>query len=197
MHMHIHMQVCTYRRASASVLSGGGFSTESGAAMRPLIPALSFTLTFTLTPTFTITNPHPYLHLLSPRPWPRPWPRPGAAMQQLIDLHAMLDQLDVRDDHLCEERGLRATQELLREALLRPPNPNPSPYPNPNPRLTLTLPQPSPNPNPNPNQALLRPLKRIWDEHSRSWFCGVKIRPEDQALYVRSGKRKGGIIDVE
>ena len=41
------------RRASASVLSGGGFSTES-----------------------------------------------GAAMQQLIDLHAMLEQLDVRDDHL-------------------------------------------------------------------------------------------------
>ena len=61
-------------------------------------------------------------------------------MQQLIDLHSMLVQLDVRDhhlcalpltrpmcphpnpkpeqvrdDHLCEERGLRATQELLRE----------------------------------------------------------------------------------
>ncbi len=62
-------------------------------------------------------------------------------MQQLIDLHAMLDQLDVRDDHLCEERGLRATQELLREALLRPPNPYPaaSTYPNPNPNpITLT-----------------------------------------------------------
>ena len=69
-------------------------------------------------------------------------------------------QLDVRDDHLCEERGLRATQELLREKLLRP-------------------------------------LKRIWDEHSRSWCCGVKIRPEDQALYGQRRKRKGGIIDVE
>ena len=95
----------------------------------------------------------------------------------------------MRDDHLCEERGLRATQELLREKLLRP-------------------------------------LKRIWDEHSRSWCCGVKIRPEDQALYGQltltliltltltliltltltlthqalygqRRKRKGGIIDVE
>ena len=74
---------------------------------------------------------------------------------------ALSEQLDVRDDHLCEERGLRATQELLREALLRP-------------------------------------LKRIWDEHARSWFCGVKIRPEDQALYVRRGcNRRRGIIDVE
>ena len=70
-------------------------------------------------------------------------------------------QLDVRDDHLCEERGLRATQELLRDSLLRP-------------------------------------LKRIWDEHARSWFCGVKIRPEDQALYGKArNRRKGGIIDVE
>ena len=66
MHMHMHMcmhmhmltctcacHMCTYRRASASVLSGGGFSTESGAAMQPLIPALSFTPTLTLTPTLT------------------------------------------------------------------------------------------------------------------------------------------------
>ena len=81
-----------------------------------------------------------------PHPAPNPKPKPKP------------DQ--VRDDHLCEERGLRATQELLREKLLRP-------------------------------------LKRIWDEHSRSWCCGVKIRPEDQALYGQRRKRKGGIIDVE
>ena len=49
------MHMCTYRRASASVLSGGGFSTESGAAMQPLIPALSFTPTFTRT--FTLYQP--------------------------------------------------------------------------------------------------------------------------------------------
>ena len=69
-------------------------------------------------------------------------------------------QLDVRDDHLCEERGLRATQEVLQ-------------------------------------QKLLQPLRRVWDEHARTWFCGTHIRPEDQAMYLRRGcsRRKGGLID--
>ena len=41
-------------------------------------------------------------------------------MQQLLDLQEVLSTLDVRDDHLCEERGERFTQEALRESLLSP-----------------------------------------------------------------------------
>ena len=44
----------------------------------------------------------------------------GQLMQQLLDLQEVLSTLDVRDDHLCEERGERFTQETLREALLTP-----------------------------------------------------------------------------
>ena len=43
-------------------------------------------------------------------------------MQQLIDLQGMLEKLDVRDDHLCEERGLRPTQEALRSSLHAAPS---------------------------------------------------------------------------
>ena len=44
----------------------------------------------------------------------------GLAMQQMLDLQRMVCALDVRDDHLCEERGLQFTQERLRESLLEP-----------------------------------------------------------------------------
>ncbi len=44
----------------------------------------------------------------------------GRLMQQLLDLQHVLLTLDVRDDHLCEERGERPTQEMLRDALLTP-----------------------------------------------------------------------------
>ena len=83
-------------------------------------------------------------------------------MQQLIDLQGMLEKLDVRDDHLCEERGLRPTQEALRSSLLHP-------------------------------------MRRLWDEHARSWFCGVKIDPSDAALYLnkrnKRSRRQGGLIE--
>ena len=41
--------------------------------------------------------------------------------------------------------------------------------------------------------AVLQPLRRVWDEHARTWFCGTRIRPEDQAMYLRRGcsRRKG------
>ncbi|EOD39423.1 hypothetical protein EMIHUDRAFT_199867 [Emiliania huxleyi CCMP1516] len=44
----------------------------------------------------------------------------GRLMQQLIDLDGALSRLDVRDDHLSEERGLTFSQGRLRDALLRP-----------------------------------------------------------------------------
>jgi hypothetical protein len=46
----------------------------------------------------------------------------GRLMQQLLDLQGLCSSLDVRDDHLCEERGERFTQEALREAFLMPIN---------------------------------------------------------------------------
>ena len=45
----------------------------------------------------------------------------GRLMQQLIDLHELIDlHADVRDDHLCEERGGRFSQQALQDALLTP-----------------------------------------------------------------------------
>ena len=45
----------------------------------------------------------------------------GRLMQLLIDLHNLCATVDqARDDHLCEERGERFTQEALRESLLSP-----------------------------------------------------------------------------
>ena len=44
----------------------------------------------------------------------------GRLMQQLLDLQDLCVALDVRDDHLCEERGERFTQDHMREALLTP-----------------------------------------------------------------------------
>ena len=42
-------------------------------------------------------------------------------MQHLIDLQGVCSTVDAaRDDHLCEERGERFTQEEMREALLTP-----------------------------------------------------------------------------
>ena len=73
----------------------------------------------------------------------------GRLMQQLIDLQEVLTALDVRDDHLCEERGERFTQDHCRERFLLP-------------------------------------LSQLWDEHSRSWFCGTKINPDDVGFYVNS-----------
>ncbi len=83
----------------------------------------------------------------------------GARMQQLIDLHQLLQELDVRDDHLCEERGMQFTQERLRELLLAP-------------------------------------LRRCWEQHSRSWFCGVRIDPSEHHLYAsgQQRRRSGALI---
>ncbi|KOO23405.1 hypothetical protein Ctob_005207 [Chrysochromulina tobinii] len=77
----------------------------------------------------------------------------GQLMQQLLDLQHVLSTLDVRDDHLCEERGERPMQETLREALLTP-------------------------------------IKQLWQAHSRSWFCGTKISEEDLNLYSSSPRRR-------
>jgi hypothetical protein len=77
----------------------------------------------------------------------------GQLMQQLLDLQHVLSTLDVRDDHLCEERGKRPMQETLREALLTP-------------------------------------IKQLWQAHSRSWFCGTKISEEDLNLYSSSPRRR-------
>lgn len=78
----------------------------------------------------------------------------GRLMQQLIDLHRMLKDLDVRDDHLCrEQRGVQFTQERLRDSLLQP-------------------------------------LRRCWEQHSRSWFCGVRIDPKDVGLYLSDKHRR-------
>ncbi|KAL1504545.1 hypothetical protein AB1Y20_010946 [Prymnesium parvum] len=44
----------------------------------------------------------------------------GKLMQQLIDLQDLLTALDVRDDHLSEERGVRFTQDECRQSLLLP-----------------------------------------------------------------------------
>ena len=45
----------------------------------------------------------------------------GRLMQLLIDLQELCATVDAaRDDHLCEERGERFTQEALRETLLTP-----------------------------------------------------------------------------
>lgn len=47
-------------------------------------------------------------------------PESGRMMQQLLDLQGLLTAVDVRDDHLAEERGGSFTQEALRDALLAP-----------------------------------------------------------------------------
>uniref|UniRef100_A0A7S2N2V7 F-box domain-containing protein n=1 Tax=Haptolina brevifila TaxID=156173 RepID=A0A7S2N2V7_9EUKA len=44
----------------------------------------------------------------------------GRLMQELLDLQDLCTTVDVRDDHLCEERGERFTQEALRESLIGP-----------------------------------------------------------------------------
>jgi len=44
----------------------------------------------------------------------------GRRMQELLDLQELCSAVDVRDDHLCEERGERFTQEILRESLITP-----------------------------------------------------------------------------
>ena len=44
----------------------------------------------------------------------------GRLMQQLIELHDLCASLDVRDDHLCEERGQAFSQQALRDALATP-----------------------------------------------------------------------------
>ncbi len=47
-------------------------------------------------------------------------PESSVLMQQLIDLHRMVAEIDVRDDHLCVEAGMRFTQEDLRASLISP-----------------------------------------------------------------------------
>jgi len=47
-------------------------------------------------------------------------PESGRLMQTLIDLDSCLSRLDVRDDHLSEERGLAPSQQRLRDSLVAP-----------------------------------------------------------------------------